>query len=103
MENNIWTFGFNYYGELGLGDKMKRIVAEQISNLKAKQVSAGGCHTLVIDMKNNVWVFGYNDYGQLGIKGPTYIHTPTKIPDMKAMKAMKVIAGYKSTAIITII
>jgi alpha-tubulin suppressor-like RCC1 family protein len=74
MNDDIWTFGCNHSGRLGLGDYIDRTTPKQISNLKAKQVasrvlraretSAGGCHTVIIDSSSNIFVFGYNEHGQ---------------------------------------
>jgi hypothetical protein len=40
MENNLWIYGENEYGQLGLGDDMYRNDPTQISNLKTQQVAA---------------------------------------------------------------
>jgi alpha-tubulin suppressor-like RCC1 family protein len=53
---NVWTFGNNQYGQLGLA-------IFECRN-KAKQVSAGGDHTIIIDLNDNVWAFGLNNFGQ---------------------------------------
>ena len=51
---NVWTFGWNIYGKLGLGDNIDKSMLTQIPNLKAKEVSAGGNHTVIIDLENNI-------------------------------------------------
>ena len=62
MANNVWTFGNNQEGQLGLGDGRNRYIPTQIviwkNNMQAKAVSCGFYHTVIIDLANNVWVSG---------------------------------------------
>jgi alpha-tubulin suppressor-like RCC1 family protein len=66
-EDNIWSFGSNLYGELGIGDTLYINIPTQIPNLKAQRISTGLGNTIIIDLDNNVWSFGYNRNGQLGL------------------------------------
>jgi alpha-tubulin suppressor-like RCC1 family protein len=76
LDNNIWTFGDNFSGQLGLGlNSSKQFVPTQISNFKAKQIAAGNKHTVVIDWENNVWTFGNNRVGQLGLGDNNYTYS----------------------------
>lgn len=47
MQDNVWGFGLNCLGQLGLGDYVDRLVPTQIPNIKAKQVYAGGRYTII--------------------------------------------------------
>ena len=58
MEDNVWSFGKNFNGQLGLGDKLNRNVPVKIKNIKAKDVFASYDRSIVIDLDNNVWIFG---------------------------------------------
>ena len=49
----MWVSGDNEKGQLGLGDKIKRRTFTQVPNIKAKQVSAGFGHTILIGTKIN--------------------------------------------------
>lgn len=85
MDNNIWSIGYNKYGQLGLGDNRDRSIPTQIPNIKAKQLATGMAHhSMIIDMDDNVWVWGYNLYGQLGIGHNNDINIPIIIPNLKA-------------------
>jgi len=103
LDNNVWSFGNNVFGQLGLGDNNDRYEPTQITKLKAKAISAGGFHNLVIDMENNIWSVGINYLGQLGLgrleilKDIIKINTRVKIPNIKA-KAIS--AGYEHNLII---
>ena len=91
LENNVWAFGSNYYGQLGLGDNLNRDIPIRILNMKAKFISCGYYHTMMIDLDNNVWAFGRNECGQLGLPLDTCPldnhpnrNTPIQIPNIKA-------------------
>lgn len=58
MEDNVWSFGKNFNGQLGLGDKLDRNVPVKIKNIKAKDVFASYDRSYIIDLDNNVWIFG---------------------------------------------
>ena len=82
--DNLWSMGYNAYGQLGDGtikDKhvpTKITVAEK-TNITWKQVSAGDDHNLAIDTEGNLWVWGNNTYGQLGDGTTGNKNVPTKI------------------------
>ena len=56
----------------------------RIPNIKAKQVSAGYFHTVIIDLRGNVWVSGLNMDGQLGLGDNNDRRELTQIPNIKA-------------------
>ena len=93
----VWTFGWNNYGQLGLGNDVGRSRPTLIPNLKAKQVSAGRDHTVVIDLDDNVWAFGLNEKGQLGLGHTQDRTTPTLIEHLKAKQASA--GGYHTIVI----
>jgi alpha-tubulin suppressor-like RCC1 family protein len=53
LENNVYAFGFNDVGQLGLGDIEKRYVPTLIPNIKAKQVAAGSGYSFIIGFRTN--------------------------------------------------
>jgi alpha-tubulin suppressor-like RCC1 family protein len=102
--DNVWVFGGNSNGQLGLGDKKDRFKPKQIPNFKAKSVVAGNFSTVALDFNDEVWTFGYNYDGQLGLNDTTDRLRPTKI-DSKAFgkpnfKAKSIFAGDSRTMVI---
>ena len=95
--NNVWTFGSNIFGRSGFCDNQHRNIPTQIYNLKAKQISIGKTHTLVIDINNNVWTFGNNLSGQLGLGDFNNRNTPIQIPNLKGKQ---ISAGLNHTVVI---
>lgn len=62
LENNLWAFGSNIYGELGLGHDNPVLSPQQViineTPFKAKFVDSRERYSLVIDMDDNLWYFG---------------------------------------------
>ena len=102
-DGNIYTWGRNNYGQLGDGTTINKSVPTLITlpnGNKAKSVSCGLYHTVVIDSEGNIYTWGYNNYGQLG-NGTTINKTvPTLITLPNGNKAKSVSCGYFHTAII---
>jgi len=64
----VWGFGSNGNGELGLGDKNVRYSPTPIPSLKnIIQTSAGWTQSIYLDSQGRVWIGGRNDIGQLGL------------------------------------
>jgi len=71
-KNQIWCWGNNYYGQLGIGKDYNyyqtyyRFPRQVTSVGKVKGVSVGYSSTCVIKQDNSLWCWGGNDSGQLG-------------------------------------
>ncbi|KAI5729573.1 hypothetical protein M8J76_004011 [Diaphorina citri] len=68
LENgDVFTFGSNSYGQLGVGDMMLRGGPVHIKlNVPVVQIAAGSYHTVVLTCKGDVYTFGNNQKNQLG-------------------------------------
>ena len=97
IAGDVWVCGGNMCGQLGLGDTNNRDITTKIPNMKAKSVSCGNNHTILIDFKDNVWVCGGNECGQLGRGHTKSRDIPNQIPNMKIKS---VACGHQHTAII---
>ena len=65
-EGFIWSFGKNYCGQLGTGNKTNFNVPQKLQNIPpVLSVSCGSEHTLIITNDDNLWSWGSNDLGQL--------------------------------------
>ena len=110
-EGKVYTWGFNYYGQLGDGTTTNSVLPICISNkeneLKGKKIisiSAGGGHTVAIDEEGKVYTWGFNYYGQLGDGTTTNSVLPicisNKENELKGKKIISISAGGASTIII---
>ena len=82
FEGNLWSFGYNYYGQLGLGDSTNKNAPKMINTLKdVKQISYGCCgyHFFAKNSQNQLFVAGYNYYGQLGTGDRKSVSIPKEI------------------------
>ena len=93
-ENNIWTWGYGYEGELGNGQKVN-YSAKPIKIMKETKffkISLGALHDTAIDQQGTLWAWGSNRYGQLGDGTTTERLTPVQIT--KDIKFNQISAGY---------
>ncbi|XP_076623337.1 MYC binding protein highwire isoform X2 [Colletes latitarsis] len=68
QNGEVYTFGSNAYGQLGVGDLAAHAgpVHVKVSGI-ATQVAAGSNHTVVLTSKGEVFTFGAYQKGQLGM------------------------------------
>ncbi|MCX8686567.1 InlB B-repeat-containing protein [Bifidobacterium sp. B4142] len=72
-DGNLYTWGWNYYGQLGDGTNTDRNTPTLVGKPQGapdgftwKQVSLGGRHSGAIGSDNNLYTWGWNSNGQLG-------------------------------------
>ena len=66
-DGNVYTWGYNGYGQLGLGDGNYRALPVKVDSLQGIiKIKAGNVSTFAIDNNNKLWSAGYNGYGNLG-------------------------------------
>ena len=83
-EGNVFSVGYNVYGQLGLAHNSKENVLNQIPNIPPIQtISCSNYSSYLIDFEGNLWSFGGNEYGQLGHGNRRQVNIPTKIKDLK--------------------
>ena len=71
-DGTLWTWGYNTYGQLGLGDVIHRSSPTQVGSLMNwKTVSCGFNYTVAIQTDGTLWSWGWNNSGQLGLGGDT--------------------------------
>ncbi len=89
--DQLWTWGSNQFGQLGLGNNNDYNTPQEVTNLlegDIKQVSLGGYHSgVVIHNKkgDHFYTWGSNQYGQLGYgenykKSAEYYNDDKNIP-----------------------
>ena len=74
MDNgDLYVFGYNKFGQLGLNDNLNRNRPVQNNFFtekgSIKQIVLGGLHSMVLMDNGDLYVFGNNRGGQLGIAG----------------------------------
>jgi alpha-tubulin suppressor-like RCC1 family protein len=79
--NELYVCGYNYHGQLGLGDNKNRNTYKKLEhNLgKIKNIFCGEYHNIILNENNEIYVCGYNEYGQLGLGDNKNRNTYTKL------------------------
>ena len=85
-EGQLYSWGDNTHGQLGLGDTEVRLSPEEIKFFADKtiiQISLGKSHSLALDSEGQVYSWGWNEGGQLGLGDKKDRYEPTLIPYFK--------------------
>ena len=83
-DGNVFSVGFNEFGQLGLGHNTNQNVLKKIPNIPPIQkISCVGPSCYLIDFEGNLWTFGKNEYGQLGHGDKTHRNAPNIINTWK--------------------
>lgn len=65
-DGTVWTWGYNYSGQLGNGTTIKSTVPVKVDISDVKKVAAGDYHAIALKEDGTVWAWGKNDKGELG-------------------------------------
>ena len=70
-DGSVFAFGYNLSGQLGVGDRMNRLVPTllrgELENKSVLQVAAGSDHTICTTSDGSVFTWGNGDDGLLGL------------------------------------
>ena len=79
-DGTVWSWGYNYYGELGNGTIYPTYAPAQVSGLSGVQgISAGFWNAAAVKNDGTVWTWGQNTYGQLGNGTTTNSYSPVQV------------------------
>ena len=75
---NVWTWGNNSTGQLGIGNTTQQTYAVQVTAISGiGQIAAGASHSLAMTVNGSaVYAWGYNSSGQLGNNTNTQENSP---------------------------
>src|SRR5436853_483783 len=78
-DGQIYTFGHNNKGQLGLGDNIKRNIPTLMPNIRNLiAITTGRFHSMILNERGQIYTFGHNGYGQLGLGDDTSKHNPNR-------------------------
>lgn len=78
-DGTLWCWGYNRYGQLGIGSTAKQTTPAQVTG-RWTHVAAGKIATCGIDLDGGLLCWGGNGIGTLGIGFAATRLTPTQIP-----------------------
>ena len=92
-EENIWSFGSNEHGQLGLANDSYTYSTPQLIDYFTKmdiiEIACGCCHSIVIDVDGQLWAFGCNREGQLGLGDMENRNSPEKVQNFAKITKVK--------------
>jgi alpha-tubulin suppressor-like RCC1 family protein len=96
----LWSWGVNNVGQLGLGNTIDRSSPVQVGALTDWSSISGGMATFSIAIKTNgtLWAWGLNTSGQLGLGNQTSRSSPVQVGALTDWS--KISGGYNFTSAI---
>ena len=85
LDNNVMSFGKNYYGQCGVYNTKSTIIKPKILNMTTPHniidIKCGNTHTIIVTKKFDYYAFGNNDRKQLLLENEneSTIYSPTLI------------------------
>jgi alpha-tubulin suppressor-like RCC1 family protein len=103
-EGQVFSFGGNDRGQLGLGDTINRLLPELLSITGLRRVvaiSAGHIHSLFLDIQGQVFGCGCHKSGQLGHKKNKIVPTLINLTHLDSPKIIAISAGYNHSLLLS--
>uniref|UniRef100_A0A665WB05 HECT and RLD domain containing E3 ubiquitin protein ligase 4 n=1 Tax=Echeneis naucrates TaxID=173247 RepID=A0A665WB05_ECHNA len=103
----VFSWGQNRYGQLGLGKKGQSISTPQIikslQGIPFAQISAGGAHSFALTLsgEGGVFTFGAGGYGQLGHNSTNHEINPRKVFELMGSVVTQIACGRQHTLAFT--
>ena len=94
-DGNVWAWGANEFGQLGIGssdDQTGPVKIDGLSGIEA--VAAGDTHSVALDSKGDVWVWGSNDKYQLGLGTTENSNIPVKLTTISGVNVISAAGNY---------
>jgi len=91
---NVYAWGANGSGQLGIGSYTTQTLPTQVTSLTGvTAVATGANHTLALKSNGTVWAFGANNYGQLGDGTTTGRNAPVQVTGLTGVTIVAIAAG----------
>ncbi|XP_062319975.1 probable E3 ubiquitin-protein ligase HERC4 [Osmerus eperlanus] len=101
----IYSWGQNRFGQLGLGMDGQGISSPQIiqslQGIPFAQISAGGAHSFALTLSGAVFGWGRNKFGQLGLNDNNDRHFPALLKSLRSQRVIYICCGEDHTAALT--
>uniref|UniRef100_A0A7N8WX60 HECT and RLD domain containing E3 ubiquitin protein ligase 4 n=1 Tax=Mastacembelus armatus TaxID=205130 RepID=A0A7N8WX60_9TELE len=101
----VFSWGQNRYGQLGLGINGQSISTPQIiqslQGIPFAQISAGGAHSFALTLSGAVFGWGRNKFGQLGLNDTNDRYFPSLLKSLRSQRVIHISCGEDHTAALT--
>jgi alpha-tubulin suppressor-like RCC1 family protein len=91
---DLFAWGSNEFGQLGLDDSDKRMTPTKVDILsKITMMAAGSNHSFALRSNGQLFAFGRNDYGQLGLGDVEHRYAPEEVKSLRGKKITSIKAA----------
>ncbi|MCL2563673.1 MAG: S-layer homology domain-containing protein [Oscillospiraceae bacterium] len=99
-DGTVWTWGNNFFGQLGDGTTQDRTTPVQVQNLSnITAIAIGGDYTLALRSDGTIWGWGDNHFNQLGSGTGAWELTRTTPAQIQTLTDVTAIAASHSHAL----
>jgi len=89
FDNKVYSFGYNYSGQLGLKDNQHRNIPTFLMDSQdIKSICCGIYHSMILKNNGDLMVFGDNSHGQLGLENVNNVNKPTLLMNSLEIKSI---------------
>jgi alpha-tubulin suppressor-like RCC1 family protein len=89
QKGECWIWGFNAYGQLGLGDTNRRVRPEKLKfDFSVSQLGGGGLYSMFVDTHGNLYSCGHNGNGELGLGNTKNFFSPQRIDAIRDVASL---------------
>ncbi|ETV97749.1 hypothetical protein, variant 4 [Aphanomyces invadans] len=103
-DNELYGFGRNDFGQLGISDGLDKHEPSRIPFFSGRRILAMACgqyHSIVSLASGGLYAFGKNDFGQLGVDVRGVRATPVAVGDFDSDIVVQVACGYYHSVALT--
>ncbi|MES2934666.1 MAG: hypothetical protein V4805_14400 [Pseudomonadota bacterium] len=94
-DGTVWAWGWNDYGQLGIGSNTNADIPTQVSQLQdISTITAGFFHSLAANHDGALWAWGYNGHGQLGNNNTTSSTQALRLTGLPAIESLAAGGGH---------
>ena len=101
---DVYVWGHNFNGQLGLGDTTNRNVPTRnyfLSDLDIAVFRAGSAHNIAVTTAGDVYVWGANLFGQLVLDDNDDRHTPTRSDVLSSLDVAEIHMAFNHSIVLT--
>ena len=101
-DNSLYSFGFNNYGQLGIGNNDDFQLPQKVESLtNVEFIECGGSHVFCKTLNNKIYCWGYAQFGRLGIQKRENHNTPILCSSIPNENIVDIKCGHAHTLLLT--